>query len=184
MGEEAVQLVWNDERVETLKTLWAKGLTCAQIAMRLGGVTRNAVIGKVTRLGLPPRGRQNTRSPRIGGQSVPKLRALRRRTRERVPFNKVGPVARLKAEPFVPQAEPFVEPSNRKRLLELTDSSCRWPIGEVGEPDFGFCNREHVRGLPYCEAHARIAFRALNPTPPASEQPNPVAAPVRERVAA
>lgn len=163
---------WKDPaRVELLKKLWADGLSCSIIAARLGGVTRNAVIGKVSRLGLtgritthrqPTRPKAAMRRARIAGLQRAKL------------F--LSPVQKLKGEPFVPQPEPVIPPHERQPILvrkddglhandALTPESCRWPCGDVGDADFGFCGHTKVPGLPYCAPHARIAFNATNPQP-------------------
>jgi GcrA cell cycle regulator len=124
-------MAWTDERVEILKKLWSEGLSASQIAGRLGGITRNAVIGKVHRLGLS--GRATT--SRSSG-------------------------SRPRAEPFVSQFEELDIPlAERKTLQDLTECSCRWPIGDPQTPEFHFCNRNKVQGLPYCEFHARRAFQ-------------------------
>lgn len=155
---------WNDERVEALKKLWQEGLSASQIASRIGGVTRNAVIGKVHRLGLSgraPTSRVATARPR------PRIAAPRRPAKPR--FNTVGPMA-LRA-PFQPEAEPYVPTceeldipvSERKSLLDLVESSCRWPIGDPQTAEFHFCSGTKVAGLPYCEFHARRAFQPAQP---------------------
>ena len=155
---------WNDERVETLKKLWQEGLSASQIATRIGGVTRNAVIGKVHRLGLSgraPTSRVATSRPR------PRIAAPRRAAKPR--FAAIGNVAlrpqfTLDAEPFVPTYEELDIPlAERKTLLDLLEGSCRWPIGDPQHADFHFCNRGKVAGLPYCEFHARRAFQPVQP---------------------
>jgi GcrA cell cycle regulator len=155
---------WNDERVETLKKLWSEGLSASQIAGRIGGVTRNAVIGKVHRLGLSgraPTSRTATARPR------PRISAPRRPAKPR--FAAVGNVAlrssfQLEAEPYVSTYEEIEIPMNeRKSLLDLTETSCRWPINDPQHSDFHFCNRSKVTGLPYCEHHSRRAFQPAQP---------------------
>ena len=155
---------WNDERVETLKKLWQEGLSASQIASRIGGVTRNAVIGKVHRLGLSGRApTSRTSSPR----PRPRISAPRRPAKPR--FNSVGPMAlrpgfQLEAEPYVSTYEELEIPAaERKSLLDLVESSCRWPIGDPQHQDFHFCNRSKVTGLPYCEFHSRRAFQPVQP---------------------
>lgn len=161
-------MAWNDERVELLKKLWSEGLSASQIAGRLGGVTRNAVIGKVHRLGLSGRAttsRMKSRRPRpraaVPGQ--PGSNGQRRQQKSR--FATVGnPAVRAlyqpEAEPFTPSAEELVIPlKERKSIQTLTECSCRWPIGDPQLPDFHFCGKNKVPGLPYCEFHARRAFQ-------------------------
>lgn len=169
---------WTDERVEQLKKLWAEGLSASQIAGRLGGVTRNAVIGKVHRLGLSGRAttsrmKSHRARPRAASATPPK-RAVRSR------FGSVGnPIVHAL---FRPDAEAYVVPveeleiplAERKTIQMLTESSCRWPIGDPQTPDFHFCNRTKIPGLPYCEHHARRAFQPPQPRRREREAERPV----------
>ena len=159
---------WTDERVEQLKRLWSEGLSASQIAGRLGGVTRNAVIGKVHRLGLSGRAttsrmKSHRARPRAQASAVAKRPAAKSR------FNSIGnPVVRALYQPdadhYAPPAEELViPPEERKTLAMLTESNCRWPIGDPQDADFHFCNRNKVPGLPYCEVHARRAFQPPQP---------------------
>ncbi len=156
---------WNDERVELLKKLWAEGLSASQIAGRIGGVTRNAVIGKVHRLGLSgraPTSRSTTNRPRQ------RISTARRVARPRfvVPAGNQALRALYQpdAEPLVPSYEEIDVPlAERKSILELTESDCHWPIGDPQLAEFHFCNRKKVPGLPYCEDHARRAFQPPQP---------------------
>ncbi len=151
-------MAWTDERVELLKKLWAEGLSASQIAGRLGSVTRNAVIGKVHRLGLSGRAttsRMKSHRPR------PRM-AAKRMAKSR--FSTVGnPAFRaLYAEPdaYQPPAEELVIPEKERKYIQtLTECSCRWPTGYPQTPEFHFCGKEKVPGLPYCEFHARRAFQ-------------------------
>jgi GcrA cell cycle regulator len=155
-------MTWNDERVDVLKKLWADGLSASQIAGRLGGVTRNAVIGKVHRLGLS--GRATT--SRMKSHHRPRVRAQagRRLMKPRTPSAVGNSVFRSlyfsDNEPFVPPAEELVIPLNERKYIQtLTESCCRWPIGDPQQPDFHFCGKKKIPGLPYCEVHARRAFQ-------------------------
>lgn len=158
-------MAWTDERVELLKKLWGEGLSASQIAGRLGGVSRNAVIGKVHRLGLSGRAttsRMKSHRPRARA-------AAAKRTTAKSRFATVGnPALRAlyhpDAEPFVPPAEELVIPlAERKTIQTLTECSCRWPIGDPQMSDFHFCGKPKVPGLPYCEFHARRAFQPPQP---------------------
>lgn len=155
-------MAWNDEYTELLKKLWSDGLSASQIAGRLGGVTRNAVIGKVHRLGLSGRAttsRMKSHRPRHCASPGAK-RAMKPR------FAHVGnpSLRRLcfsDVEPYVPPAEEMVIPlSERKCVNTLTEASCRWPIGDPQQADFHFCGKSRYPSLPYCEVHARRAFQA------------------------
>ena len=160
-------MVWNDDRVEQLKKLWADGLSASQIAAQLGEVTRNAVIGKVHRLGLATRASSNrTNSSRLRlRQAQPRRHAVQR---QRVAH--VGNTAfrqMLEADSSqgqVPVIEEIEIPvAERKTLQQLTECMCRWPIGDPQQADFYFCGRDKVAGLPYCETHARRAFQPPQP---------------------
>ena len=155
---------WNDERVDLLKKLWSDGLSASQIAGRLGGVTRNAVIGKVHRLGLSGRAttsRMKSHRPRARSQASKRLMKPR--------FATLGNPALRQlylgdSEPYTPSAEELVIPLNERRSIQtLTEASCRWPIGDPQQSDFHFCGRKKVLGLPYCEFHARRAFQPPQP---------------------
>jgi GcrA cell cycle regulator len=168
---------WTDERVELLKKLWSEGLSASQIAGRLGGVTRNAVIGKVHRLGLS--GRVSAPSGAVKRQG-PRITTPRRVMKPK--FTTVGNLAlralyQPESEPYTPQCEEIEIPLNeRKSLLDLTESSCRWPIGDPQTAEFHFCNRNKVTGLPYCEAHARRAFQPPQPRRREREEAVPMVA--------
>jgi len=151
---------WTDERVEILKKLWAEGLSASQIAGRLGGVSRNAVIGKVHRLGLSGRATTSRNKP---ARPRSRIGTIKRPTKPR--FNPAGnPALRalygVDGETFdLPEADQDIAVEDRVKLVDLTECSCRFPIGDPQSPDFGFCNRQKMDGLPYCEIHARRAFQ-------------------------
>ena len=159
-------MAWNDERVEMLKKLWAEGLSASQIAGRLGGVTRNAVIGKVHRLGLSGRAttsRMKNPRPRLRTAAAQAKRPGKSR------FGSIGnPALRAlyhpEAEAYTPPVEELVIPmAERKTIQTLGDCNCRWPIGDPQLVDFHFCGKDKVTGLPYCEFHARRAFQPPQP---------------------
>jgi GcrA cell cycle regulator len=133
---------WTDERVEQLRSLWTEGLSASQIARVLGGVTRNAVIGKVHRLGLAGRA-SPSRSDRPRLPSAPK------------------PQVRVHAAPApVVEEDPVIlDDGSFATVLTINDRMCRWPIGDPSENEFHFCGRKPKNGSPYCEAHARKAYQ-------------------------
>jgi GcrA cell cycle regulator len=155
---------WSDDRVELLTKLWGEGLSASQIAAALGGgVTRNAVIGKVHRLGLSGRAKP--------GAAATAPRAVKPR-----PVGPTGQVVEAVRPATVRDAEPLGRPaqpvdlrwadevaaipeSSRVSILDLRESMCRWPIGDPSKPDFGFCGGRAVAGLPYCGHHCRIAYQ-------------------------
>ena len=150
---------WTDERVEQLKKLWSEGLSASQIAAELGGVTRNAVIGKVHRLGLSGRAKARAAAPRQRKQRAPGhvFRAMRPATRGNTALAPALPAYELEPEPEL--VENIIPLGQRCTILDLTDSKCRWPIGDPGQPDFFFCGGKTVGTLPYCGYHARIAYQ-------------------------
>ena len=133
---------WTDERVEALKALWIDGLSASDIAAELGGITRNAVIGKVHRLGLAGRaGPARAERPRssISHKSVVRMAA---------------------PEPEIVEEDPIkLDDGNFATVLTINDRMCRWPIGDPSENEFHFCGRKPKSGSPYCEAHARKAYQ-------------------------
>lgn len=158
-------MAWTEERVEILKKLWTEGLSASQIASRLGDVTRNAVIGKVHRLGLS--GRATT--SRI--KTVrPRKRVARAGSKQTRPLRFGAPRANFPAGAVPPSEQSFelaeeleIPMEERKYIPTLTESCCRWPIGDPTHEDFHFCGKNKVNGMPYCEFHARRAFQPAQP---------------------
>ncbi len=157
---------WNDERVELLKKLWTEGLSASQIAAELGGVTRNAVIGKVHRLGLSGRAKsQNAAAPRPRKTNPQPQRpaATRPVSMPQIRGNvALKPVAA--AEPYhivetQPEAEVVVPMSRRVKILELREAMCKWPIGDPTHEDFVFCGADCGFGTPYCTYHSAVAYQ-------------------------
>ena len=168
---------WTDERVELLKKLWAEGLSASQIAAQLGGVSRNAVIGKVHRLKLSGRGRATaapTRQKKAAPQGVTAGKsASRPASAARHVTSSIGATAlqvQFEAEPALrtytrPETENVVVPISRHlHLVELTERTCKWPNGDPLSEDFHFCGNDAAESGPYCKYHARLAFQ------PASER--------------
>lgn len=159
-------MVWTDERVELLKKLWSEGLSASQIAGRLGGVTRNAVIGKVHRLGLAGRAttsRMKTHRARPRAAAATGATAAAKRPQKQRFAAAGNPVVRAlylpDAEPFVAAQELDIPLKERKTIQTLAECNCRWPIGDPQQADFHFCGKDKLPGLPYCEFHARRAFQ-------------------------
>lgn len=158
---------WTDERVELLKKLWAEGLSASQIANRLGGVTRNAVIGKVHRLGLSGRAttsRVKTVRPRkraSGGVRQPaRLNFMTSGNAALKTVFDPGYMAEAKAQ-LQPIEELIIPPEERVSITALKECMCRWPIGDPTDEEFHFCGRDKIPGVPYCEFHARIAYQPV-----------------------
>src|SRR3982751_1469338 len=166
-------LTWTDDRVEQLKKLWEAGLSASQIAAELGNVTRNAVIGKVHRLGLSgrakspssaaPRPRQAPPAPQLirGGRPVSRGNTARAHAFE------------VEMEPDPIAFDNVVPMSQRLTLLELNEATCHWPVGDPSSPEFFFCGGKALTGLPYCAHHSRVAYQ------PASDRRRPAPKPTR-----
>ncbi len=204
---------WTDERVETLKKMWAEGQSASQIAKELGAVTRNAVIGKVHRLGLSnragPGGKDDEDEadlpvepivealpvvepePVVVAEPAPRVAPA--------PVERPAPAAAAAPPPpqptvqapilpiplrkaIIPAGQPLppqpsaneispealasvreVEKRAKKlSLMELTERTCKWPIGDPATEDFWFCGLPSVAGKPYCEAHVGVAFQPMS----------------------
>lgn len=151
-------MAWTEERVETLKKLWADGLSASQIAKQLGGVTRNAVIGKVHRLGLSGRAAPSRPARRPAPKPAPRPRT-----------QPAAPVSTARPQPSAPAPapRPSAAPIEAERLasgeyatvLTLKDSMCKWPIGDPADTTFRFCGRRSGPGQAYCEAHSQMAYQ-------------------------
>ncbi|MFN3955343.1 MAG: GcrA family cell cycle regulator [Pararhodobacter sp.] len=214
---------WTDERVEVLKKMWAEGKSASQIAKELGSVTRNAVIGKVHRLGLSSRTSSDSsseapattaadapataapatsaaesprsRAAQAGGQGATRETQRAETRRAEAATQTAEPVIEVPTEapapasvvalpgrrPIVPAGQPLppqpsaheispealanvreVEKSARRlSLMELTERTCKWPIGDPATEEFWFCGLPVVAGKPYCEAHVSVAFQPM-----------------------
>ncbi len=193
---------WTDERVETLKRMWGEGQSASQIAKELGGVTRNAVIGKVHRLGLSNRAGSKeaeeeaqatpapaAAAPRPEPVARPEPAAPRTEAPRPAPASPAAPAAPVSnvtplpiRKAIVPAGQPLppqpslneispealasvreVEKRARKlTLMELTERTCKWPIGDPATDDFWFCGLPSLPGKPYCEAHVGVAFQPMS----------------------
>ena len=164
---------WNGEKTDLLKVLWAQGLSASQIAGRLGGVTRNAVIGKIHRLGLSGRAttsRMTNLRPRtiVRPLNTHALSNVDKKPRDAFGGLPSRGVNQPKSWPHTPPVEELVIPfTERKTIQSLTDCTCRWPIGDPQRADFHFCGKDKVQGLPYCAFHARRAFQPQQRKPQA-----------------
>lgn len=172
---------WTDERVALLTKLWAEGLSASQIARQLGGVTRNAVIGKVHRLKLSGRAKTTSSPNRAKKVSSTAEEVQRTRTTAAATVQlRVRPMVMgnnaLKTEMlldgateqrFQTPSEPniLVMPTSRRlSLVQLSEKTCRWPVGDPMSADFNFCGNECREASPYCSFHSKLAFQ------PASER--------------
>jgi len=155
---------WTDERVELLKKLWTDGLSASQIASQLGGVTRNAVIGKVHRLNLSGRAKPASSAPRPRKAHL--VSSHRPSQRAYVSGNNAlkihaHPSPRRAPAP-VPIENLVVPISLNVSLIALNDQMCKWPIGDPTAENFNFCGHRNFNSLPYCEYHSRLAYQPVN----------------------
>ncbi|MGX7708329.1 GcrA family cell cycle regulator [Methylobacterium sp. Gmos1] len=149
---------WTKERVELLKRLWSDGRSASQIAAELGGVSRNAVIGKVHRLGLAGRivkangAAPSGRRPRAEGESAGTAG-------ETPSVLAPAPPALALYQATPPAVGDALPESARVTIMELREFMCRWPMGDPSTPDFRFCGDRAITGLPYCTHHSRLAYQ-------------------------
>ena len=154
---------WTDERIEVLRRLWADGLSASQIANNLGGVTRNAVIGKIHRLGLS--GRVKAPQARAGRQRANVAPSRQPMTSPQPRVMAAGALAVKVVErevmEIIPLPEAEVVPLHGGvTLFELGAAACRWPIGDPSADAFLFCGSRTQPGEVYCRSHAELAFPA------------------------
>ncbi|MDR3508757.1 MAG: GcrA family cell cycle regulator [Caulobacteraceae bacterium] len=155
---------WNDERTAALKKMWLEGMSASQVARQLGGVSRNAVIGKVHRLGLNTRdtpSRPRSLGGRPPGSGRPRAAlGLAQRVANATPQRAAPAVtAAPLASTSVPAPAFSLETGPTATLLTLKTHACRWPIGDPAETGFGFCGRERAGAGSYCADHSSLAVR-------------------------
>ena len=198
---------WTDERVETLKRMWSEGQSASAIAKELGGVTRNAVIGKVHRLGLSNRNDEAEAAPAPAAAApAPEPAAPKKPAAPKVaaPAPQPAPARPepVEAEPDEAEEEPAPQPvftpvprrpivpagqplppqpsaneispealakvsevekgAKKLTLMELTEKTCKWPVGDPATDQFWFCGLPTQSGKPYCEAHVGVAFQPMS----------------------
>ena len=136
---------WTDEKVAKLKELWGKGNTASQIAEIIGGISRNAVIGKAHRLNLSAKIKTRSATSNENFESSIDNKSFKKRGR------------RSKFKSLI--IEKDFEPENPKTLEELDENSCKWPIGHPNEKDFYFCGRTSLKDFSYCKLHLLYAYQ-------------------------
>ena len=137
---------WTDEKVAKLKELWGKGSTASQIAEIIGGISRNAVIGKAHRLNL---------SAKIKTRAATSNQNFETSLEEKNIKNRKGRKSKFKSLII----EKDFEPENPKQLEELDENSCKWPIGHPDEKSFYFCGRSSLKDFSYCKLHLLYAYQ-------------------------
>ena len=137
---------WTEEKVAKLKELWGKGNTASQIAEILGGISRNAVIGKAHRLNL---------SAKIKTRAATSNRSFENSVEKKNIFVKRGRKSKFKSLII----DKDFEPENPKQLEELDENSCKWPVGHPDEKSFYFCGRSSLKDFSYCKLHLLYAYQ-------------------------
>ena len=137
---------WTEEKVESLKKLWGSGKTASQIAEIIGGISRNAVIGKAHRLNL---------SAKIKTRSATSHQNFENTINEKNIRSRRGRKSKFKSLII----EKDFEPENPKQLEELDENSCKWPIGHPDEKSFYFCGRSSLKDFSYCKLHLLYAYQ-------------------------
>jgi GcrA cell cycle regulator len=164
IGERDQGMAWTDERVERLRRLWTDGLSASQIAKELGGVTRNAVIGKVHRLGLSGRAAPSRPPERQVKRTRPRAAIAPQRiaiaTPARKPLAAEAPVEIPMVATDAPMTPAKLPSGEFATVLNLSEHICKWPIGDPSDAEFRFCGRKAKSGAPYCEGHCQVAFQA------------------------
>jgi len=152
---------WNEKKVSKLKELWGKGNTASQIAEIIGGISRNAVIGKAHRLNLSSKIKARNTSPSQNFENNPNENNSQQRQVRKSKFKSL-------------LIEKDFEPENPKKLEELDESSCKWPVGHPEEKSFYFCGRSSLKDFSYCKLHLLYAYqpkgRKEEPTPDKEEE--------------
>jgi GcrA cell cycle regulator len=152
-------MTWTPQRVDTLKKLWGEGHSCSRIADYIGHVTRNAVIGKVHRLGLPER-LTTIKSSQKRLKQISRAKAAQDREVKRAIERKID-TPKFDFEPIPVETD---LPAELFRLADWSETACQWPYSEpeTGSIKFG-CQCERINGRPYCAGHTARAHDSINP---------------------
>lgn len=160
-------MAWTEDRVETLSKLWADGLSASQIAKQLGGVTRNAVIGKVHRLGLSGRAKPSRPKPAKTATTAARPKAAPKPAKVTAKAATVAE-AKVKAKTTAQLPATIEQPPLKAKplkdgtyatILTITDHMCKFPIGDPKADEFRFCGRKTDPDEPYCTPHSMVAYQ-------------------------
>ncbi len=178
---------WTDDRVATLTKMWGEGNSASQIAKEIGGVTRNAVIGKVHRLGLS--NRETTAKSKAAPKAVKAAPKAKVKQKEPVRVANPNSTTEIPTARDIPRKRPIItagqplppQPSasevsaealakvveiegqaRKLNLMQLTERTCKWPIGDPATDEFWFCGHPAQVGKPYCETHVAVAFQPMS----------------------
>ncbi len=174
-------MAWTDERIKQLKQLWSEGQSASKIAEKLGGVTRNAVIGKIHRLGLSNRSENSEKKIIMKKRGRPAKVKNTDNFQKQVDNNKNKDFSQINSDKFddlhvdgleghknmLPEATlaniaELEENAKKLNLMELTERTCKWPIGDPATENFWFCGHPSEQGKPYCSTHVSIAFQPIS----------------------
>ena len=174
-------MAWTDERIKQLRQLWSEGQSASKIAEKLGGVTRNAVIGKIHRLGLSNRSENSEKKIITKKRGRPAKVKNTDNFQKQVDNNKNKDFSLINSDKFddlhvdglegdknmVPEATmaniaELEENAKKLNLMELTERTCKWPIGDPATENFWFCGHPSEQGKPYCSTHVSIAFQPIS----------------------
>jgi GcrA cell cycle regulator len=166
---------WTEQKIQMLKDMWGHGYSASEIAKRLGGLTRNAVIGKAHRLKLSSRPSPIRREDDVPGTIGPDavMPIIRSASKKRAMLRPLPPVALPSTvKPSNKDSFRSIEELKRTEGIAVTKAGerhCRWPIGDPRSPDFRFCGCTAYEGLPYCIDHARMAYQNVGKKQRSSE---------------
>ena len=174
-------MAWTDERIKQLRQLWSEGQSASKIAEKLGGVTRNAVIGKIHRLGLSNRSENSEKKIITKKRGRPAKVKNTDNFQKQVDNNKNKDFSQINSDKFddlhvdglegdknmLPEATlaniaELEENAKKLNLMELTERTCKWPIGDPATENFWFCGHSSEQGKPYCSTHVSIAFQPIS----------------------
>ena len=174
-------MAWTDERIKQLRQLWSEGQSASKIAEKLGGVTRNAVIGKIHRLGLSNRSENSEKNIITKKRGRPPKVKNTDNFQKQIDNSKNKDFSQINSDKFddlhvdglegdknmVPEATmaniaELEENAKKLNLMELTERTCKWPIGDPATENFWFCGHPSEQGKPYCSTHVSIAFQPIS----------------------